>query len=187
VCVVSGCGRFGFESDQAGIGQLDAASDTVVADASADLVLCYSAFDGPIYVDDVVNSANLAAIQLRFDQALRIRRLETFTGEVTGQSTLGIRDHDLSANLPGAERTSAQFGIVPAIGWQGVDLPIAVDIPADTPFWFTLVPANNAQAPIETNSGGASTDPAAQLYRVFFNDAWNGPFREAWKLRVWCE
>jgi hypothetical protein len=179
------CGRFGFPASDAGADDsVDADAD--VGDGGVDAaVLCFAQFDDEVFADGVSvgSPGELLAIKIVTPATtLDVIRLEVFTGEVTGGSTLGLWDHAVAGDEPGSVMTQNTFTIVPALGWQGADLAAPLQVAPSTTLWFVWTILNGAQASVRANGPGST-----HKVRLMGNTAWMGPYMIYQnKLRMYC-
>jgi hypothetical protein len=154
--------------------------------------LCVAVSDNAVYDNGIsMGGPLLLAIQLQTTAPLNATRLEVWTGELTGASSVGIWTHDPATNLPGVNLGTGQWNMGQVNGWQGARLPAAVAVPAGT-YWFVWGNPGGGQASVEIGGTPNAPAPGAQLYRASFDggQSWNGGaagFRShLWKLRVRC-
>lgn len=156
----------------------------LAAAAPAQATIVHSAFDNPIYADNVsMGGPNLLlAIKTQMPIAAVATRVEIFTGEASGQNTIAIWSHDGPNNAPLAPLGDGSWQMCARNDWQGAPLLVPVSLAAGQDIWVVWGPINGAQASTSGNGAGA------QPYRGSFNGGatWNGPFQSRqWKFRIW--
>jgi hypothetical protein len=184
--VLTGCGRWGFSERTA-----DDLPDAPTAPADvptidAPFAPCVTAYDGPNYDDGVSTGPDLMGVKIVAPQTLNVTRIEVFTGEVAGASTLALWTHSAATDAPSAAIGTGTFEVALPVGWQGAELATPIPIAAGTTFWMVWDMVNNAQSTIEVYT---MIGPNLSQYRGSFDggQTWNGPFQTQIKLRLWCD
>lgn len=151
---------------------------------------CFANFDTPNFLDNwsMGGPGLLVGIKLNSPIPLGVSRIELFTGERTGSSTLAIYSHNAAMNQPLTSLGSGTFTLQTPNGWQGANMTAPIPVPANTDFWLVWRPVGGEQTPTEGHATNPPP-PGAQEYRGSFDNGqnWNGPFRQhQWKLRLYC-
>lgn len=134
---------------------------------------------GRNFNDGLTVGALWQAFRWRAPRSADVTRLEIFTGERDGPSTLSL--YSSVDDMPGERLSGADFVLQNAVGWQGVDLPMPVIVSVDTVYWVVWQTIDGAQAPFE--QGGERVE-----YRGSFDEgeSWGEVFENGVKYRIFC-
>jgi len=149
--------------------------------------LCHAENDGPNFADNVSMGGPNLLLGIRFVSPvdMSVTAMEVFTGEQTGQNTLGIWSHDVPNNEPDVSLGSGAWNMVGANSWQGASMTAPIPLLAGQTYWVVWGPRNGSQASVDV----PMTFPG-QVYRGSFDggQTWNGPWQHNdhhWKFRLY--
>ena len=144
---------------------------------------CFATFDDNV-VDrkaTIVVANSSFAVRIRPRNTIQARRLELFTGLVSGASAIEVWSNNAKTNLPDRKLTGASYSQLSRIGWQGATLPQPFTLQANTSYWFNWLPLNGSLGSIR------STNQGQQFATRIGNGAWFGPYVQfEHKLRIYC-
>jgi hypothetical protein len=112
---------------------------------------------------------------------MTVARIELFTGEAGGTSTIGLWTHDAANNAPLTNVSTGSWSMAFGNGWQGADLPSPVVLGSGTTWWVVWAPINSSQA------NYSPTGPLVEYKHNLNNPTgWNGPWFNRLKFRMLC-
>lgn len=158
-------------------------SSTAIAQCAAP---CFAMFDDATFDDRSSTSGGLIlAIQFQVSSPVSAQRIELFTGESTGTTTLSLWSHDTTTNTPGMILTSGTYPQALTKAWQGANLGKTVVLLPNTNYWIGTEYRSSSQI----SARGRAANNSGQPYRAS-RDAgktWGSEFRQwEWKFRIFC-
>lgn len=147
---------------------------------------CFAMFDDATFDDRSSTSGGLTlAVQFQVSRPTTAQRLELFTGESSGTTTLSLWDHDTTKNTPGKLLASGSYPQSTTKAWQGANLPGTTLLLPNNKYWFGMRYTRSSQISARRRAPNNSGQP----YR-FTRDSgktWSSEFRQwEWKLRIFC-
>jgi hypothetical protein len=138
-----------------------------------------------VNTDDAYNDAVSAGgipVAMRYVASadMEVDRLEIFTGEATGDNTVGLYAHDAGLDQPADELSSGSWSMDVDNGWQGAALAAPVSLTAGTTYWVVWHPIGGAQW-TQAPAGGDLVD-----YWASHDDlaTWSGMYSDPYKFKL---
>jgi hypothetical protein len=146
---------------------------------------CYEENGGPNFNDGFSTSGVYVGIQFTAPAVgFQATRIEMFTGEATGPSSVAIWAHDAVNNQPLASLGSGAFTLLPPNSWQGGNLAAPVPLVPNQTYWLVWLAVSGCQSPLDV-----PMLTLGQPYRPSFDNCatWGNLFQfvdRHWKFRI---